>query len=135
MQYLKLRNTFWVVFVTISLFGSKSCTFENEEDYFGIPQCDTLLVDRDTIEVYYNDLTYIFTNVCATCHNSTATYRPGIVMDSYENVVSSINTGKVIPAIQHTGKYKMPYNLPKLQECEIQRIEVWIENGMPESKK
>ena len=134
MKYLKLKNTFWVALIAISLFGSISCTFENEEDYFGEPQCDTLLVNRDTIEVYYNDLTYIFTDVCAVCHNSSATYRDGIVMDSYENVVSSINTEKVIPAIQHTGKYKMPYNLPKLQECEIQRIEVWIENGMLENE-
>ena len=128
------KNIISFIFILISVVGFKSCTFENEEDYFGVPECDTLTVNRDTIEVYYNDLTYIFSDVCASCHNSITTYREGIVMDSYENVVSSMNTGKVMPAIQHTGRYKMPDGLPKLKNCEIQRIDVWYKSGMPQSK-
>jgi len=122
--------------LTISILASVfvSCTSTNEEDYFEDPVCDSALVDRDTIVVYYDDLTYIFSGICQQCHSPELTYRQGIIMDSYENVVSSINTGKVLPAIMHEGSYKMPNNLPKLSDCEIQKIDVWIERGMPENK-
>lgn len=106
-----------------------SCTFNNEYDYFGdteVPEvCDTLVTT-------YDSLTYIFTDICSECHNSEYTYRGGIEMDTYISVKSSIETGKVLPAIKHEGDYKMPFELPKLSDCEIQRIELWIEEGMPE---
>ncbi|MCK9207345.1 MAG: hypothetical protein M0P66_09565 [Salinivirgaceae bacterium] len=101
------------------------CTFQNEEDYFGETYCDT-------IDVSYEDLTYIFTDICATCHNSIITPRPDIVMDSYENVKASINTGLVLPAINHSGDYKMPQGRDKLSTCDISKIEAWVNAGMPE---
>jgi hypothetical protein len=54
-------------------------------------------------------------------------------MNSYENVKASINTGKVLPAIKHTGPYKMPYGQPMLSDCDIDKIEAWINAGMPEN--
>jgi hypothetical protein len=124
--------------IFISLFfisALYSCTFQNEEDYFGEPICDSTAINRDTLNVYYEELTYIFSDNCASCHNSGFTYRQGIVMDSYENVIKSMNTGKVLPAIKHEGLYKMPNGQPKLSDCEIQKIAVWIENGMPKKTK
>jgi len=123
-----------IIKVTIIIFLIKlfaSCTMQNEEEYFGEPVCDSLTVNRDDLVVYYEDLTYVFTGICLPCHNSQLTYRPGILMDSYEDVVKSVETGKVLPAIKHDGYYKMPYNQAKLSDCEIQKIAKWIENGMP----
>lgn len=131
-----MKNTFIIaVLISISLMGVFSCTFYNEQEYFGV-RCDTLLIDRDTISVYYEDLTPIFTGICASCHNEQFTYRQDIRMDNYENVKASMETGLPWPAINHTGDYEMPYNLPKLSDCDIQRIGVWISTGMPlESKE
>lgn len=113
--------------VTISILGLfYSCTFDNEEDLLRSIICDTINID-------YDDLTYIFSGICADCHNSTFSYRPDIKMDSYENVLNSINTGLVLPAIKHTGPFEMPYGLPMLSECEIRQIELWINAGMPEN--
>ena len=83
--------------IIISFFSAffSSCTFDNEEDFLEDYICDT-------IDIVYTDLTYIF-SVCATCHSEAFTYRPGIEMDSYESVKSSINTGLVLPAIKHMG--------------------------------
>ncbi len=113
--------------IIISFFSAffSSCTFDNEEDFLEDYICDT-------IDIVYTDLTYIF-SVCATCHSEAFTYRPGIEMDSYESVKSSINTGLVLPAIKHTGPYKMPNGLPKLPDCDIKKIEAWINAGMPEN--
>ncbi|HAN00019.1 MAG TPA: hypothetical protein DCQ26_15570 [Marinilabiliales bacterium] len=100
------------------------CTFQNEEDYFGETYCDT-------IDVSYEDLTYIFTDICAECHNSTETKREGINMDSYTNVKASINTELVLPAIKHETS-KMPKGRDKLSTCDISKIEAWVNAGMPE---
>jgi hypothetical protein len=121
----KFRSTlFGLLF--LGLTGFVSCTFENEENYFN-PVCDTTTI-------VYNDLTYIFTNVCASCHVSPDnTPRPGIVMSNYEQVKASVLTGKVLPAIKHEGNYKMPAGQAKLSDCDIEKIEAWINAGMPEN--
>ena len=105
-----------------------SCTFLNEEDLLDGIQCDT-------IDVSYNELTYIFTGICTSCHSEVFTYRDGIKMDSYDNVRASINTGLVMPAIIHAdGVPPMPKGMKKLTDCEISKIEAWINKGMPENK-
>ncbi|HAF30412.1 MAG TPA: hypothetical protein DCG75_15325 [Bacteroidales bacterium] len=105
--------------------NSTSCTFDSEEELLEYYNCDT-------VNVNYNNLTYIFTDICAVCHDDDPP-RVGIKMNSYENVKASINTGKVLPAIKHTGPYKMPYGQPMLSDCDIDKIEAWINAGMPEN--
>jgi hypothetical protein len=108
--------------------NSTSCTFISEEELLKDIPCDT-------IDVLYSDLTYIFTGICSTCHNETFTYKPGIILDSYISVRSSINTGLVLPAINHSdGVPPMPSGMTKLSECDIDKIESWINAGMPENK-
>lgn len=118
-----------VVIIFIALLSS--CTWQNEEDYFGVSLCDTALVNKDTIQVTYDDLIYIFDGTCLSCHNSGYTEWQGIQFDTYDDVVSSIETGKVIPAIRHES-VQMPKDQDKLSDCEIQLIEIWINRGMPQ---
>lgn len=124
MKYIKLILGQILFFVLFSIYFS-SCTFDNEEELLEGFICDTT-------ELVYDDLTYIFTDICYECHKEGDTYREGIKMDDFENVRSSINTGKVLPAIKHEGPYNMPFNQPKLSDCDIQKIEAWINDGMPE---
>jgi hypothetical protein len=115
-----------VVSILFILALNYSCTYDNEEDLLKQSSCDTT-------QIVYNDLTHIFTNICAVCHNSTSTYREGIVMDSYEHVITSIETGLVWKAINHQeGVTPMPYQSEKLDDCTIKRIKAWIDRGMPE---
>ena len=113
----------WVILFAIATNG---CTFNNEEEYFGITECDT-------IDITYTDLTYIFTNVCATCHNVSYPAPNGILMVTYNDVVTSVNSGLVLPAIKQTGSIKMPQGQDKLSDCDISKIEAWINAGMPEN--
>jgi hypothetical protein len=102
-----------------------ACTFQNEEEYFEHYNCNT-----DSIS--YDSVTVVFKNICLQCHSTSFTRRDGIFFDNYELTKASINTGLVLPAIKHAGPYKMPYNMDKLSDCQIERIEAWIEDGMPE---
>jgi hypothetical protein len=102
-----------------------SCTFESEEDLIKDVECDTT-------NIIYSDLTHVFSDICTTCHNSSSTFKEGIIMDSYENVVSSINSGPVWKAINHEeGVTPMPYQQEQLPECDLKKIRAWIDNGMP----
>jgi hypothetical protein len=63
-----------------------------------------------------------------------STKKQGIVLDNYDALKSSINTGKPWGAINHFDGFKhMPNNLPKLPQCTINKIGAWIENNMPEN--
>lgn len=115
-----------VIFTISVLFHFTSCTFDSEEDLLKTNECDT-------VNVVYSDLTFIFSGTCADCHNRESTYRGGIEMDTYESVKSSINTGLVLRAIKHEGDYNMPYQMPKLSDCNIGKIEAWINEGMPQN--
>jgi len=121
-----MKILFYIFSVLILIYASTSCTLDSEEEYFSQIICDT-------VDVTYNEVRSIFINNCATCHNFSNTYREGIELDTYESTVSSINTGKVLPAIKHTGPYQMPYQQAQLPDCFIRQIELWVENGMPET--
>ena len=116
-----------ILFITFTCAINYSCTFDNEEDLLKDYNCDTT-------DIIYSDLTNIFNGICANCHSSTFTLSPGINMDSYSNVKSSINTGLVVPAINHeNGVPPMPQGLPKLSNCDLEKIQAWINLGMPEN--
>ena len=109
----------------IGFLGSiSSCTYENEEEYY---TCDT-------INVSYNNLTYIFTNNCSLCHFPNNPYRPGIVLSSYEDVEAAVRTGRLVGAINHRKDFiPMPFGSPKLSDCDLSKIQAWIDKGMPEN--
>lgn len=118
---------FIIFFVSSCFISLTTCTFDNEEDLLNDFLCDT-------IDIVYTDLIYIFTDICVVCHSETFTYNDAIKMDTYENVKSSINSGLVWPAINHAeGAPPMPNGLPKLSECDLNKIEIWINTGMPEN--
>ncbi len=122
-------------FSIIVFFNFISCTKENEEDFLiNLYSTDTNYITIcDTTNIKYNDLTYIFDGICKSCHNSSSTFYDGIVMDNYEGVKISINSGLVWKAINHEpGITPMPNGLPKLNECEINKIGAWINKGMPQ---
>ena len=126
MKYVHMILILKLLLVMCFAVHFSSCTFDNEEDLLEDYVCDT-------IGIVYSDLTYIFEDICQECHKTGDTYRDGIEMDDYDEVKASINTGLVLPDIKHEGSFKMPYQRPKLPDCDIEKIEAWINAGMPEN--
>lgn len=129
-----MRLTYLILSIFCLLWGINSCTFHNEVDYFGDLLIDTSLNSCNTINITYDSLSYIFEGNCKDCHKVGDTYRGGIEFDDYAQTVNSFrnNENKILRAIKHQGPYKMPYERPKLSDCEIKRIEAWINDNMPE---
>ena len=87
----------------------------------------------ETTQVTFkNDVLPIFEQNCFSCHNEEdyARKADGNKMDSYELIKLKIDDGLVLGNIKHEkGFVNMPYRKKQLEPCDIQTIEIWINNG------
>ena len=68
---------------------------------------------------------------CLGCH-SGAEPSGNILLTDYNAVVVQANNGRLFGAINHeNGFAPMPKNAPKLTNCKIDQVKIWIENGTP----
>jgi len=115
--------------VLILLFGTSisSCYYDNEEELYpyGNLNCDTL-----TNITYTNSIQAIANTNCAIsgCHtgvNPTG----GIVLETYQQMKSIADDGKLGNRV--LVQQNMPPSGP-LSTCDLEAIQVWINNGAPE---
>ena len=119
-----------VFFLINALFTS--CYYDNEQDLYGNVKttCDT------TTAVKYSALVSpLIASNCATsgCHNA-ASASAGVNLSSYDAIKNYIASSKIvfIGSIKQTSGYsKMPKGGSKFADCDIQKIESWINANMP----
>ena len=84
----------------------------------------------DTTNVTFSQNVWpVIENKCFGCHSGND---PGgsIYLRNYTDVAAVVNNGKLWGAVNHEdGFTAMPKNLPKLPECELVAIRIWIEEG------
>ncbi len=103
------------------------CYYDTEERLYpniSTPCDDTIVTFSKTVKPILN--------VCQTCHsNSSATSSGGgIKLENYADVVSMVTNGRLMGSIRHESGYlPMPDGGGKLQDCEINQLQVWIDNG------
>lgn len=122
-QTIKYAVIFFVLCITIGVSFS-GCYYDKEENlYPGIANCDTANVS------YSGTVLPLLQNNCYACH-STAAGQGGIILEGYANVVIRVNDGKLMGAISHASGFSpMPKNGQKLAECDIKRVQTWINAG------
>lgn len=123
-----IKSGLWVMgFITLS-FG---CYYDSEEDlYPDLGNCDTTNV------TYSTSVVSILQFSCYSCHSNAqcAISGSGICLEGHTNLSGYITNNQVlfIDAIKQTGTASpMPKNGGALTSCEIQKIETWISDGMP----
>lgn len=90
----------------------------------GTVTCDTATVS------YAADVQPILTAKCNTagCHDATAS--AGYMLTTHAGSQAVAATGKLLGTINWTtGFSAMPKNLPKLSDCEINKITRWVNQG------
>jgi hypothetical protein len=119
----------FILFLTpllfILYFSMNGCVSHNEEDLYGN--------DCDTLNMTYSTVKYIFENNCYQCHTVAQGYL-NIKLDTYSDVKAAVRTNKLIGAINHLNGYQpmpRPVGQPKLSDCEIKKIEAWVNADMP----
>ncbi len=70
---------------------------------------------------------------CRSCHTGASGFN-GVDLSTYAGVKAAAQSGKLMPAITHSGPFKMPKTVPdgqrKLDDCQITQIQKWINAGM-----
>ena len=71
----------------------------------------------------------ILNKYCTGCHNSSLAQK-GVRLDNYNGVVASVNSGQLVASIEWQAGYTpMPYGGNQLDQCTINKIKSWINNG------
>ena len=111
-----------IVFLLLALLPS--CYYDNVEDLYPDPlPCDTSDVS------YSGTIAVIMQDNCNSCHGSGFP-QGGVVTDNYEDLKVVAENGKLWGAVNREEGYSpMPKNRPKLNDCDLTKIRIWIDNG------
>jgi hypothetical protein len=129
MTYMKHTLIVALIFFLLPAIVLFSCTKANEQQLQGGggTVCDTVGM------TYSGDVVPILQANCYSCHgNGNTGGSGGINLDGYENIQVYAQNGTLAKVITHAPGYPaMPYGLPKLDECSINKILDWINRGAP----
>lgn len=79
--------------------------------------------------IYSTEVKPLIDKKCISCHN-TSNQSGNVNLDTYTGVKN--NSGKIFGSISHTGgNSPMPKGEPKMSDCEIKKVQLWISNGSP----
>ncbi len=121
-----MRRLFSALILLAFFFSLHSCYYDNvEELYPQAPACDTTNV------TYSVTVWPIIENNCTSCHN--AGFPSGNVsLSNYDEIVAAVKNGSLLGTIRHeNGWSPMPKGGGKLADCDIKKIETWINAGTP----
>jgi hypothetical protein len=125
MKYLKISA---LVFTVCALYA---CRYDKADELYVTPDCDTTV--STTFSQYVST---VVDNNCLECHSNAnnATLGGSINLDGYDNLINYVNDGpnggSFMGAITHNANYvAMPDGAAKLDDCTIQKLQKWINNG------
>jgi hypothetical protein len=118
-----------VILVTISF---SSCYYDKEEELYP----DQIAIGCDTSNVRYSvEIKAIFDAKCNSCHagvNASGNIR----LETYQNVKTYIDASgpRLVSSIAQDGNASaMPQGQPKLPDCDIDKVKIWVNAGYPEN--
>jgi hypothetical protein len=113
-----------IFFAAIALMlGLGGCYYDDEANlYPQIGGCDNANV------TYSGTISVIMNSYCNACHNGTA--EPfNIITNNYSDLKTLVDNGKLWGAVNHESAFPMPKNGPKLSDCDLSKIRIWIDGG------
>lgn len=96
----------------------------------GAPNNSCSAISCDTNAFNYTVIEAIVKTNCLGCHNSNNA-SGGILLNTHANVVASVKDNTLLGSIRHeSGFAAMPQFTAKLSDCDIKKVEKWINAGM-----
>ncbi len=118
----------YILPVFLILLGLAGCYYDSEEHLYpdaAATQCDTLNV------TYTNYVSQVLDTNCNSCHNASSP-SGNVITDSYNDLMVVVNNGKFQGSINHqTGFSPMPKGQNQLPECDLSKMNAWINQGAP----
>jgi uncharacterized membrane protein len=114
-----------LVVVAVITCIANACSKANEASLNDGATCDTTAVS------YSTDVVNILSNHCYECHGANSTAGSGgIDLSTYGNLKIHADAGHLVAVITHApGFPAMPYGRPKLDDCSINKITAWVNQG------
>lgn len=106
----------------------QSCYYNNVEDLYPTPpECDTTNISfSGSVQPILNDN--------CTAHHSGPFPSAGVSLTNYEEISAVALSGRLISVIKHEdGWPAMPFGEDQLPECDIHKIEAWVNSGAPDN--
>jgi hypothetical protein len=110
------------------------CYYDNEEELYPVQGNDC-----DTTNVTFSGTIFpIINDNCTSCHSGSFPQSNILLTDhttiSAQAAIPVGQDGSLYGAVSHDpGNTPMPYQLPQLSDCNIQKIKVWIDAGRPDN--
>lgn len=112
-----------VAFIILLSYTS-GCTSDNEKEFYGGLDCDTLNVK------YSEVIDPILDRNCVSCH-FTGSNGTGVSLQNYADVKVVVDNGRLLGAINHEPGYSPMPQGGELDDCTISKIEAWVNKGAP----
>jgi hypothetical protein len=109
------------LFIWVTLYSS--CSNNSKEELLNLSVCDTTAVKFSTT------IMPIFTASCNSqtgCHGSVG--QGSVLLESYDNIMDNTSTTAILTYIKASANW-MPKNNPKLDDCSINKIQAWVNQG------
>ena len=108
------------------LLATVSCTYHSEEELYPTPPCDTTNV------TYSGVVVQIIEQNCFDCHSNENVAVSNVSLEGYDNLKIKVDDETLLKTIKHEpGVSPMPDDRPKLNDCDILKIELWVNEGAP----
>lgn len=127
MKKISIRK--YSLIIALFLIGFlQSCYYDNiEELYPEAPACDTTNV------TYSGDVWPLINDNCTNCHSGGAP-SANVSLTNYDEISAAAQNGSLLGTIRHEdGWSPMPKNGGKLPDCDIEKIETWVNAGTPDN--
>jgi hypothetical protein len=109
--------------VLLASLSNYSCKYDSREDIAPTVSCDTSKV------TFVLTIKPILVNNCVECH-SGLNPAGGLNYATYPDVTAVATSVRLLGALKHLpGFQPMPRFAPKLPDCEILKIEKWVNEG------
>lgn len=116
----------YLLIILSLMFLFSSCYYDSQEDLYpksGI--CDTTNV------TYESSIKPIMQQYCTGCHGSSNP-SAGIDLSTYDLCIQYGQDGSLYGSMLQDGSYSdMPKNANRVDDCTLNKIQIWINNGYP----
>jgi len=122
---VRLKQFCILLNIAFMIFLAEACYYDNEE---------TLYPDGcNSSNVTYQGFVRPFISSNCSCHlNGSAD--GGVILQTYLTLKTYVDNGKLIKVIKHEpGVVAMPQGVPKRSDCEISKLEAWVNAGALEN--
>ena len=124
----KMQSKQKILLVGMVLIFFSACYYDKKDQVY--PQ--VIVTTCDTTNVTYSTtVTGILNANCISCHGSSAnSLGGGIVLNTYATLKPYVTNGNLVNSILQNGKVpSMPLNMPKKDDCSINKIVAWVNKG------